>query len=170
MKMKLKILFTALVAFIAIGAALAGQEEEPDSSAAPADIEDPAGKIDMKVREIFGTSCATSGCHGGRSPKMGLSLEADDVPGNMIGVASGQNSELALIDKEDPSRSYLLIKLTGGEGMKGKKMPIMKRPLKEEEIAAVKAWVEGIAADAEEKPDEGATEEEDTDEDERDDG
>lgn len=143
----------ALIATLAlvflIGAAIAGPGDEADTLKAAPEGDASAQKLEMKVREIFGKSCATSGCHGGEHPKMDLSLEADEIPVNMIGVPSRQNSKLMLIDTKDPSQSYLLLKMTGGEGgIKGKKMPIMKAPLTEEEMAAVRMWVEELPVPA----------------------
>ena len=136
---------TATLALVfLLGAAIAGPGDEADTLKAAPEGDSSAQKLEMKVKEIFGKSCATSGCHGGEHPKMDLSLEADDIPANMIGVPSRQNSKLMLIDTKDPSQSYLLLKMTGGEGMKGKKMPIMMAPLTEDELNAVMTWVRGF--------------------------
>jgi hypothetical protein len=143
-------LAAVLVLVFLVGAAFAGQEEETDTLKTVPKEDAAAKKLDMKVREIFGRSCASSLCHGGEHPKMGLSLEPEAIPGNMIGVSSGQNAELMLIDTKDPSRSYLLLKITGGDGIKGKKMPIMRAPLKEDELISVMTWVRGFAEEAEE--------------------
>lgn len=130
------------------GIVFAGQEEAADTvSAESADSE-----LDIQVNAILNKSCASSTCHGGDHPKAKLSLEADDIPENMIGIPSGQNGELMLIDTKDPSQSYLLLKMTGGEGMKGKKMPIMAAPLSDDDMKAVMTWVRGFAAPAEEEP------------------
>jgi hypothetical protein len=158
--MKGYVLLTSLVLVFLIGAALAVPGEEPDTFETVSE----ESELDMKVRGILGKSCAGSGCHGGKQPKMDLSLEADAIPANMIGIPSGQNGELMLIDTKDPSQSYLLVKITGGEGMRGKKMPIMRAPLKEDELEAVMTWVRGFA-DVE-----GEDDDEDDDEDEEDDG
>ena len=143
--MKGSVLVTFLALVFLMGAAFAGTSgDEADSVKADTEGDTSAEKPDMKVREIFGRSCATSGCHGGEYPKMQLNLEADNVRANLIGIPSKQNGELMLIDTKDPSRSYLLLKIAGGEGIKGKKMPIMKKPLTEEELSTVRIWVEGL--------------------------
>jgi hypothetical protein len=148
------LLSSILVLAFLTGAVLAGQEEA-DTVAVETD------ELDMKVREIFEKSCASSGCHGGKHPKMQLSLEAEDIPENMIGVPAKQNGKLMLIDTEDPSKSYLLIKVIGGEGMKGKKMPIMKAALKEDELNAITEWVSRFGETDEEEPEEEEDEEDD---------
>lgn len=146
--MKGSALLALLVLVFLIGAAFAGPDDEADTLKAVPEGDTSALKLDITIRAIFGKTCSTSGCHGGEHPKMQLSLEADDIPANMIGVPSKQNDKLMLIDTQDPSQSYLILKMTGGEGMKGKKMPIMKAPLKEEEMKAVMTWVDGFAENA----------------------
>ena len=137
--MKKYLLVSILVLSFMAGVVLADGGDESDTVS----VEPEKSELDLKVAEIFGKSCATSGCHGGKQPKMDLGLEAEMLPGGMVGAPSKQNPELMLIDAEDPSKSYLLLKITGGEGMKGKKMPIMKPPLKEEEIETVREWLNG---------------------------
>ncbi len=142
--MKRNILVCVLALSFLAGIVFAGQDEEADTVI----TESGDDELDIRVRAILGKSCATSTCHGGEQPKMQLSLEAGDIPANMIGVPSRQDGELMLIDTKDPSRSYLLLKMTGGEGMKGKKMPIMMAPLKEGELTAIMTWVNGFAGEA----------------------
>jgi hypothetical protein len=151
--MKGHILTGILILTFLAGTVLAGHED-PDT----ASVEN--GELQAKVNKIFSKSCATSGCHGGKHPKMQLSLEADDIPDNMIGVPSKQNGDMLLIDTNDPSKSYLLLKMTGGKGMKGKKMPIMKAALKKDELEAVTEWIYGF-----EEPEEEPAEEEEDEED-----
>jgi mono/diheme cytochrome c family protein len=146
--MKGSVLITVLVLAFLIGAAFAGTEDEADTIKAGAE----RSELDAKVLEILGKSCVSSICHGGENPKMQMSLEAAHIPEILVGIPSKQNSELMLIDVKDPSRSYFLLKLTGGEGMKGKKMPVMKAPLTEDELAAIAAWVESIAEKAQVAP------------------
>ena len=146
--MKRYILVCVLALSFMAGLVFAGQDDEADT----VKTESGNDELDIRVRAIFGKSCATSICHGGEQPKMHLSLEADKMPANMIGVPSRQNGELMLIDTKDPSRSYLLLKMTGGEGMKGKKMPIMMAPLTKDDLASVMTWVRGFA-EAEEPED-----------------
>lgn len=142
--MKRYILVCVLALTFLAGIVFAGQEEEADTVSTGSRKDE----LEIRVTEIFGKSCATSTCHGGEHPKMQLSLEAEEIPANMIGVPSKQNGELMLIDTKDPSLSYLLLKVTGGEGMKGKKMPVMLAPLTDDELASVMTWVRGFAEEA----------------------
>jgi len=132
-----------LVVCVAAGAAwaLTGQQDTlttqtPDTARA---------ELDAKVAAIFTRSCATAGCHSGEHPKMMLDLSAAAVPASLVGVAAKQAGDLELIDPADPAKSYLLMKLNGGKGMKGKKMPLKGAPLTAEELAAVSAWVAWFA-------------------------
>jgi len=159
--MRRYILISVLVLSFVAGVVLAGQDEEPDSTG----TEPVENELDVRVREIFGNSCASSTCHGGDHPKMDLSLEAEDIPENMIDVPSMQNSEYMLIDTNDPSSSYLLLKIIGGEGMKGKKMPIMTPPLSDEEVKAIMTWVREFASAPEEEEEEEDDDEEPDDDD-----
>ena len=158
--MKMHILVSVLILSFVAGVVVAGQDEEADTIKAVPEGNDSAQKLDMKVKGIFGRSCATSTCHGGEHPKMHLSLKADDIPENMVGIPSKQNDKLILIDTKDPSQSYLLLKMTGGEGMKGKKMPIMMAPLTKDELTDVMTWVRGFV-EAEQTGDNDEDEEDD---------
>lgn len=155
--MKRYILVCVLALSFLAGVVIAGQDEEPDTTG----TEPVENELDVMVREIFGNSCAASTCHGGDHPKEELSLEADNIPENMIDVPSEQNSEYMLIDTIDPSSSYLLLKITGGEGMKGKKMPIMAPPLSDEEVKAIMTWVREFASEPEEEEEEEEPEDDD---------
>jgi hypothetical protein len=141
-------LFMVLAVTFLIGAAYAGQAERPDTAKAVPAGDASARKLDMKAKEILGKNCATSICHGGKNPKMHMNLEADSIPADLIDVPSKQNAALMLIDTKDPSKSYILLKIKGGEGMKGKRMPLMKAPLTEDEHGAVTAWISGFAGTA----------------------
>jgi hypothetical protein len=157
-EMRRYVIISVLALSFLAGVVLAGQEEEPDTTG----TESVENELDVRVREIFGNSCAASTCHGGDHPKMDLSLDAEDIPENMIDVPSVQNSEYMRIDTIDPSSSYLLLKITGSEGIKGKKMPIMAPPLSDEEVKAIMTWVREFAS-AQEEEEEG---DEDPDDDE----
>jgi mono/diheme cytochrome c family protein len=106
---------------------------------------DARAALGAKVAAIFTRSCATGGCHSGEHPKMQLDLSAAAIPASLVGVNAKQAGDLKLIDTEDPAKSYLLLKLTGGKGMRGKKMPIKAQELSAEELAAVSAWVAWFA-------------------------
>jgi hypothetical protein len=67
-----------------------------------------------------------------------------------VGANSAQVDTLALVAPGDPERSYLVMKVRGDEGILGKVMPPGGKRLADESMAALVAWVSGMApADAE---------------------
>ena len=132
-----------LAAALAAGAASAWTGGEDTLSTA--DIVDARAELDAKVKTVFTRSCATGGCHSGEHPKMQLDLSAGAIPASLVDVPARQAGDLMLIDTEDPAKSYLILKLTGGKGMRGKKMPIKAQELTAEELASVSAWVAWFA-------------------------
>ena len=89
--------------------------------------------------EIFTPRCATSGCHSGTNPSLGLSLEEDRIAGELINVES-RGSDLKLVDPGNPEGSYLLLKVRGADGISGSRMP-PSRFLSEEEIEKIRSWI-----------------------------
>lgn len=83
----------------------------------------PAG-LKKKVIPIIRRSCSVAGCHEGKRPKAGLDLSGDDLGPTLLDVPSEQVKEILLIDSKDPDRSYMLMKVAGGKGIKGRKMPV----------------------------------------------
>ena len=142
--MKMSIPIAAAALLVAAGVTPARHGGEVDSLASG----EKGTATGAKVTEILGRSCAVSGCHAGKNPKMKLDLGAPGLADSLLGAPSRQNGAFMLIDPEDPSRSYLLIKLTGADGMKGRKMPMMKPPLGGEDLGTVMTWVREIAADS----------------------
>ncbi|MFA6110983.1 MAG: PKD domain-containing protein, partial [Candidatus Latescibacterota bacterium] len=69
-------------------------------------------------RQVLTPSCALSGCHADADHPI---LSAGQAYGNLVGVASSVG--LILVTPGDPDRSYLYIKVTGGPGMVGSRMP-----------------------------------------------
>ena len=137
----LVLLFAGALAAAAVFAPVSGVQDTLSSVS----LLDARAELDMTVREIFARSCATSGCHSGTHPKLQLDLSPAAVPASLVGAASRQAGEFKLIDTEDPSKSYLLLKLTGGKGMRGKQMPLRAKALSAEEFATVSAWVAWFA-------------------------
>lgn len=108
-----------------------------------------AGPVDdgipERVRSLLRQSCAVSGCHRGSFPAKKLDLTPGAFPENAVGVASRQVPELKLVDPSLPDKSYLLLKVSEGAEVAGKRMPIGRKPLSPEDIQAVREWIEGLA-------------------------
>ena len=116
-----------------------GTEGNQEPQFAPTDIT--LGQI---TTEIFAISCAFTGCHAGGSPSANLSLEADFVAGELIGVASNQVPDLKRIDPGNPDGSYLLMKVRGAEGIANSQMPL-GGTLTEAQVEMIREWIAGGA-------------------------
>ncbi len=91
------------------------------------------------VKRIFETKCAA--CHKGKYPPRGLSLERESLPASVVGVSSGEQPDLKLVDPGKPEASYLLRKVRGAAGITGKTMPPPpKDPLAAGEIELLEEW------------------------------
>lgn len=111
--------------------------EEPDTEGAGVTLA-------QLSNDIFTPNCATSGCHGGASRSGGLSLNADVIANEIIGVSSRGKSDVKLIEPNDPTNSYLLRKIEGTD-IVGGQMPLGGGRLADEQIAAIRAWIEAGA-------------------------
>ena len=89
--------------------------------------------------EIFTPSCTFSGCHGGSFLSANMSLEADRIAGEIIGVASS-GSDLNRIEPGDPEASFLLKRVRGDSDVSSQ-MPLNRTPLTAEQIEMIRAWI-----------------------------
>lgn len=87
-------------------------------------------------QQVFTPSCALSGCHADADHPI---LRAGQAYGNLVGVASSVG--LILVTPGDPDRSYLYIKITGGPGMVGSRMPRGRGALSAANLAVVRDWI-----------------------------
>jgi len=92
---------------------------------------------------IFKHNC---GCHSGKRPEVGLSLEPDKLPASVVGVASREMPDLKIVDVAAPEKSYLLHKIKGEPGIVGKRMPANHDPLPEEDIRLIEDWIKSLSA------------------------
>ena len=97
-----------------------------------------------KTAEIFKRGCATSGCHAGAYPKARLSLEPEKMASAVENVPSRQIDTLMLVDTKAPQRSYLLMKVRGTEGIRGKTMPLGASALKAADIRTIELWAASL--------------------------
>ena len=73
-----------------------------------------------------------------------MSLEADFVAGELIGVASNQVPDLKRVDPGNPDGSYLLMKVRGTEGIANSQMPL-GGTLTDAQIEMIREWIAGGA-------------------------
>ena len=91
------------------------------------------------VEAIWSQRC--SGCHTDGGAQAGLSLDAGESV--LVGVASTQAPELALVSYGDPEGSYLWLKITDGPEIVGSRMP-QGAALSDGEIGTVTNWIVGV--------------------------
>lgn len=99
-------------------------------------------KAPASVQAIFDQSCALSGCHRDFQRPF---LTADVAYDNIVGAPSTQSPSLNFIEPGDPSRSYLYLKITGGSGIIGTRMPQANPPLPAAQIDTIRVWIENGA-------------------------
>ena len=104
------------------------------------------GTLPESVAATFARGCAVAGCHQGRTPEMGLSLELDRIPTSAINVISKERPAFRIIDPSSPATSYLVKKIRGDKSISGLRMPLGRAPLSEEDIRAIEAWITALPA------------------------
>lgn len=108
-----------------------GGAAEPSAEADPAK--------EARIKEIFDDKCTS--CHSGggnpASDPAGVDLEV--APSSLVGIPSAANGK-PLVVPGKPEESYLLLKMTGGEGMEGEVMPLGDE-MTPEELDAVREWI-----------------------------
>jgi mono/diheme cytochrome c family protein len=117
------------------------QQERPKGTAAPNDSMRRA--FHARTIALIDERCA--GCHGGKSPKMGLDLSSDGLVAAVKNVPSRQIDSLMLVDTRRPERSYILMKIRGEKGIKGSRMPDDMPALSADEIRMIDRWIHGIS-------------------------
>jgi mono/diheme cytochrome c family protein len=106
----------------------------PDAGAANSPLE--------QVKHIFKKSCIC--CHGGSNPEQELNLEPAQMNAYAVNVSSMEKMDHKIIDTSEPSRSYLLMKIKGDPAIAGKRMPLKKPPLGDEQVKAIEEWISGL--------------------------
>lgn len=118
-----------------------GPDGVPPTGEAPPDTtSSPAPTLAQLSREIFTPNCAFSGCHSGAGAAAGMSLAADRIAGQLIGVVS-PTSGMKRVDPGNPEGSYLLKKLRGDAGISGAQMPLGDAPLSAAQLELIRAWI-----------------------------
>lgn len=99
---------------------------------------------------IFTPTCAVSGCHSSASASEQLSLADGEAFDNLVNVDAAQVSSLKRVDPSDPDNSYVIHKLEGthtSAGGSGAQMPKDANALSDEQINAIREWIENGADD-----------------------
>jgi hypothetical protein len=98
----------------------------------------------QNAENIIKNNCSVWGCHHGKFPTAGLNMEPGRFPGTVIDVSSKQKPDLKIIEKGIPEKSYLFLKIQGSPEIKGKRMPLHKKPLAAEDIQAIADWIKSL--------------------------
>jgi len=109
------------------------------------------GKLQEEVKTILKRSCSVSDCHRGTYPRMYLNLEEDKFLKALLNIPSQEIPSLKLVDKENPEKSYLLMKIKGDKAIVGRRMPLDSPPLREDEIRIIEDWISIVSATPVEK-------------------
>lgn len=129
--------------------ACSGSGEGLDVNGRPLDPGGGAGSLTPDLASIqanvFTPVCTQ--CHVGANAPMGLSLEAGNSYGALVGVASSQASGLLRVEPGDPSNSYLVQKLEGRAAV-GARMPLGLPALPDATIAVIRQWIADGAPNA----------------------
>ncbi len=95
---------------------------------------------------VFGTTCATSGCHRGAGAPQGLMLDAINSFASLVGVPSSEVPSVLRVAPGDPDESYLIQKLEGSAAV-GEQMPLGQPPLDQDIIDIIRQWISDGALD-----------------------
>lgn len=101
-------------------------------------------EIPDAVYDVFESHCAISGCHSGIDARAGLDLSEDFIPASLINVASEGKPGMLRVKPADPVNSYLIMKVKGGQGIAGERMPKRGTPLTPAEISTLETWIESM--------------------------
>lgn len=97
---------------------------------------------EKRIKLILEFNCG--GCHNQDSPQGDLTLLGDGVYERLL-EASGQLTDMRLIEPGDPAQSYLYLKLTGDERIQGLQMPYNpltgEGSLSQAEISDIETWI-----------------------------
>ncbi len=146
MRGKTTALLIILALAVAMSAVARGLTEQTDTQSSSPAVKPSVSVLQERAGAILKNSCAVPGCHTGKHPEQKLALDPQLLPGSMKNVPSREVKTLKLVDTTNPAKSYLLMKLRGDKGIKGKRMPRGGEPLTEPQISTISQWIEGLAA------------------------
>ena len=102
------------------------------------------GRLQEEVTTILKRNCSVSDCHRGTYPRMNLNFGEDKFLKSLLNIPSQETPSLKLVDKENPERSYLLMKIKGDKAIVGRRMPLDSPPLREGEIKIIEDWISSL--------------------------
>jgi len=149
MSLKLTVLLciaSVALSFLAV-AIFAQQPAAKDQSAA---LKDQGTVLSDSTRAALQTEVMTivmqnCGCHTGKRPDAKMLLAPAALLKSTVNVPSREIPSLMRVDPQYPEKSYLLMKIRGEKGIKGKRMPRGAAPLTSEDIQAIESWIASLS-------------------------
>ncbi len=92
------------------------------------------------IQDVFFEGLCT-GCHAGPSAPRGLDLSGPHAWTRLVDRPAVSRPSMNLVSPGDPDNSYLIVKLEGGSGMSGQRMPRGRPARKPIEIDTIRAWI-----------------------------
>lgn len=71
-----------------------------------------------------------------------MNLSAGQAHENLVDVPSNERPELLRVEPGAPEDSYLIHKVEGRSSIVGQQMPLGQEPLSQDEIDAIRTWIE----------------------------
>ncbi len=96
-------------------------------------------------QNVFTPICTQ--CHTGAAAPLGLALDGGTSRGDLVSVPSVERPELLRVNPGKPEASYLVWKVEGRASITGGRMPLDLPPLSEDQITAIRGWIEQGAED-----------------------
>ncbi len=133
------------IAVVAFAAACGGSDvvTGPEGDGNPSDDPPPPTNpsFAQDVSPIFIAGGCTSGnCHGGGADGLTLTSSAATNYASLVNVPSSSAPSFLLVEPNDPTDSYLVMKLEGRQ-LSGGRMPLARQPLTSNEIATIRNWI-----------------------------
>lgn len=99
------------------------------------------------VNPIFGAEgCSTGNCHGGGAGGLTLTASAATNYGNLVDVPAGSAPTFLLVEPNNSTDSYLVMKLEGRQ-VSGSQMPLGGGALSAGQISTIRGWIDAGAQD-----------------------
>jgi hypothetical protein len=95
---------------------------------------------------IFGESCEGNTCHNAKDHQYDLDLQSPGVAARLVNQPSLEIGTLLLIDPNNWTQSYLLLKVEDQQPPAGSQMPQQGTKLDSAQVACLQQWVKAEAA------------------------
>jgi len=130
----------ALAAFLSLSACAGDGPISSDSSSMFSQLQS----------DIFDQNCTTAGCHNPQSAAAGMILTDGFSFDSLVGVAptnaTAHAAGMIRVQPFAPDNSFLLKKITSPGPGQGSRMPLGAEPLSDDQIRAIRTWIEAGAS------------------------